>query len=128
MSRTPVSQRPARRGPTTAPALLAALVAILPLPSAATGNAGWTAPGLVTALVAGERGRILLRIDSDENPSGCREPAAFYLDEDRAPSQQVFDLARDALVHRLPVRAWVTGRCDLKGRSEILRLEARPGG
>lgn len=97
-------------------ALLLVLTVIAPKASA---EAGWTDEGTVQSLNPTGKGRFIVEIQLKDNPSGCRNPATFYRDYGRPGTTYMFDVMKEALIHKKRVKVYVTGRCDLHKYSEI---------
>jgi len=84
----------------------------------ALAGAGWTASGRILELQSNEFGRILLRLETSTNPSGCRDAQLFYR-EKSGGTQQMLELLLAAVRTGKPVSVHVSGLCHLKGYSEI---------
>lgn len=89
------------------------------LPMQAVAEAGWTQPGLVVELTPTRHKHFSFRLDIEDNPSGCRQPDRFYMDYAAAGAEFVYYTLLQASLQGKPIRAYVTGRCELKGYAEI---------
>lgn len=109
----------------TRPRLFYGLAALLflPLPSLA---AGWTDYAPVSELNPTTQGRFIVKINVSENPSGCRNKKIFYQDYSVSGHRQMFDTFLAAITSGKMVRVFVTGRCELKGYSEISGVSVIP--
>lgn len=88
--------------------------------------AGWTGYGEVKELNPTTSGRFLLRLAVSSNPSGCRDKQWFYRDYGGAATEYLFQTLLTALSSGKQVRVYVTGRCDLKGYSDISSVSIIP--
>jgi hypothetical protein len=93
-------------------------IALFGTAHAALAGAGWTASGRILELQGNEFGRILLRLETSANPSGCRDNQWFYR-EKSGGTEQMLELLLTALRSGKPVSVHVSGLCHLKGYSEI---------
>lgn len=99
--------------------LLICAIALLPLPTPARADAGWTEYVRVTELVASDRHYYRFRLALEDNPSGCRDESWFYRDFGGTGADKIFDTLLEAIKSNLRVRVYVTGICNLDGYSEI---------
>ena len=89
-------------------------------------DAGWTDYVPVRELTPTIHERFILRLEAAENPSGCRSKEYFYQDYEIRGSDKMFYALLEALTSGRKVRVYVTGRCDLKGYSEISSVTIVP--
>lgn len=82
-------------------------------------DAGWTGYGRIAELQPTTAGRFLVRLETDPNPSDCRNKSWFYRDYGDAGVELMFHALLGALTSNLQARVFITGRCDLNGYSEI---------
>ena len=94
--------------------------------SQAWAGAGWTGFGAVLALNPTTKGRFEVKVDLEENPSGCREKQWFYRDYTGTGSDHMFRAFLGAVTAGKRVRVYVTGRCDIEGYSEITEVTLVP--
>jgi hypothetical protein len=94
-------------------------VGLLSLTPPANAVSGWTDYANVAELTPTANGRFLFKLDVKDNPSGCRDKQVFYKDYYSIGSQQMYDLLLRALLNDMPVRVYVTGKCELNGYSEV---------
>lgn len=91
----------------------------------ALAEAGWTSFGRIEELSTDYLGRILVRIEVEENPSGCKDKTWFYRDLITG-SDFMFKLLVEAASRHTPVRLYVTGLCDLNRYSQISKVRIAP--
>ncbi len=89
------------------------------LPSQLLAEAGWTEAAQILSLEANLHGRILVELDVKDNPSGCKEKRLFFRESFGEGSANMYTLLLEAASNRQRVKLRVTGRCHLKGYSEI---------
>lgn len=109
--------------------ILAHLTFIIFLVSTSTStyaDAGWTNYVYVADLNPTIHERYLFRLKEVKNPSGCKNTDWFYQDFDATGSNKIFDVLLHALVYGKTVRVYVTGKCELKGYSEISSVSIVP--
>ena len=92
----------------------------------ASADAGWTDYVSVLELTPTIHERFIVRLAASENPSGCRSREYFYQDYKIRGSDKMFHALLEALTLGHKVRVHVTGRCDLKGYSEISSVTIVP--
>ena len=102
------------------------LVALLSVPMTAFAVAGWSDYVPVAELTPTIHGRFLVKLKVSENPSGCKNKEVFYRDYNIPGSEQMYDALLKAVTSGKKVRVYVTGRCDLKGYSEISSVAIVP--
>ena len=100
-----------------------AILLFLPLSLSA---AGWTDYAPVSELNPTTHGRFIVKINVSKNPSGCRNKNIFYQDYGISGYRQMFDTFLAAVTSGKMVRVFVTGRCELKGYSEISGVSIIP--
>lgn len=98
-------------------------LALVAVPAGA--GSGWSEAGRLAELQADDVGRLLFRLEVAGNPSGCREAQWFYRDPGAATAQMLEILLAGARTGR-PLRAWVTGSCNLRGHAEISAVSLAP--
>jgi len=98
--------------------LFVLIIALCAANDSVLAGAGWTASGRVIELQSNEFGRILLRLETSANPSGCRDPQWFYR-EKSGGTEQMLEVLLTAVRSGKPVSVHVSGLCHLKGYSEI---------
>jgi len=103
--------------------LFAVMTCMAPL---ARAEAGWTSQARVIELIPLGRLYYEVRLDVEDNPSGCREEDGFYVNYLAAGSDKMFDLFVDNIRNSLRLRVYVTGVCNLKGYAEISAVSASP--
>ena len=81
--------------------------------------AGWTDYATVSELRPTIHHRYIVKLNVSENPSGCRNKDTFYQDYIVPGSDQMFRTLLEAVTTGKQVRVFVTGKCELKGYSEI---------
>lgn len=106
-------------------AVLAALLIFASGSPPALAAAGWTSFGTIEELSTDYLGRILVRMEVEENPSGCKDKTWFYRDLITG-SDFMFKLLVEAAARGTPVRLYVTGLCDLNRYSEISKVGIAP--
>ena len=89
-------------------------------------RAGWIDRVEVVELIATNRHYYEIRLQTDGNPSNCREKQWFYVNYEARGADEMFDLFVDAVARRLKLRVYVTGVCNFSGYSEISSVSARP--
>ena len=99
--------------------LIPTLLYLILLSPPAWSVAGWTGTGLVVELNPTTSGRFLLKLDTNANPSGCKQKQWFYVDYTGTGADHMFRMLVAAATTNKPVRVYVTGSCDLNGYSEI---------
>ena len=101
---------------------------ILPLSvsTAAIAVSGWTDYGTVAELTPTIHGRYLVKLNASGNPSGCDDKTVYYQDYALPGSDRMFSALLEAVASGMQVRVYVTGRCDLKGYSEISSVTVVP--
>ncbi len=92
----------------------------------ALADAGWTDYVPVRELTPTIHERFIVRLAASENPSGCRSKEYFYQNYEIRGSDKMFHVLLEALASGHQVRVYVTGRCDLKGYSEISSVTIVP--
>ena len=102
------------------------LVVLLSVPMSAFAVAGWTDFVPVAELTPTIHGRFLVKLEDSKNPSGCKNKEVFYRDYNIPGSEQMYDALLRAVTSGNKVRVYVTGRCDLKGYSEISSVSIVP--
>lgn len=106
--------------------LLGVVMTLSASSAAADGEAGWTGSGRILELIPGQQGRFLFRLDTNANPSGCRNKQTYYVDYRGLGTELMFRTLLESQSRGSPVRAFVTGRCDLDGYSEADAVSAGP--
>lgn len=91
----------------------------------ASATAGWTGRGRISELQVSETGRVTLRLEVSENPSGCRDGSWFYREQGPGTSQMLDVLLTAADAGRT-VAVYVTGICHFKGYSEFSAVSLMP--
>ena len=97
-------------------ALLLALTLFTPESRA---EAGWTEPARILSLETNIFGRILVELDLNRNPSGCKQASLFYRETTGESSANMLQVLLEAASSRLPVKLRVSGSCHLKGYTEF---------
>ena len=92
---------------------------LLFMPMMAYAASGWTDYAWVAELTPTIHHRFLVKLEVDQNPSGCDNKVMFYQDYDAPGSEHMFRTLLEALLAGKKVRVRVTGRCALHGYSEI---------
>ena len=90
------------------------------------GVSGWTEATSVVTLQPTTQGRFLVRLDTDEKVSGCRERSWFFRDYSGPGAELMFTLLLEAAVESKKVQLFLTGRCDLDGYSEFSEARIFP--
>jgi hypothetical protein len=90
------------------------------------GVAGWSDYASVIELTPTDQQRYQFRIRLKENPGGCKNIDTFYQDYDQPGSDKVFNVLLQAVISDKKVRVYMTGRCELKGYSEISAVTIAP--
>lgn len=98
---------------------LACVGALLFTPVIASAVSGWTDYSNVNELIPTAHGRFNFKLSVTENPSGCKNKEMFFLDYSASGAEQMYDTLLQAVISGKKVRVYVTGRCELKGYSEI---------
>jgi hypothetical protein len=101
------------------------LIALASSSPPAIAAAGWTSYGTIEELSTDFVGRIVIRMEVEENPSDCKDKTWFYRDLITG-SEFMFRLLLEAASREIPVRLYVTGLCDLNRYSEISRVRIAP--
>jgi hypothetical protein len=105
--------------------IVAALIVLGSGSPPASAAAGWTSYGRIEELSTDYVGRILIRMEVEENPSDCKDKTWFYRDLITG-SEFMFRLLLEAASRDTPVRLYVTGLCDLNRYSEISKVRIAP--
>ncbi len=82
-------------------------------------GSGWTEAGHLHSLTATSQSRIVIHTNIPESSSNCRDKERYYLDYGRAGTRFIYELLLISLETGRPVQLYVTGLCELKGKSEI---------
>lgn len=90
------------------------------------GVSGWTETTRVITLQPTTQGRFLVRLDTDEKVSGCRERDWFFRDYTGLGAELMFEVLLEAAVRNQSVQLFLTGRCDLDGYSEFSEVRLTP--
>jgi|GEM_PF-6740006 len=85
----------------------------------AVADAGWTTKGDIHSLTATSFSRLVIHARFPDEISNCRDKERFYLDYGRPGTGFVHELLVAAVATGKPVQLRVTGKCELKGMSEI---------
>lgn len=96
------------------------------LASQAQAEAGWSDTARVLELTPTRQQHFYFKLDVESNPSGCRSDNAFYMQYDSPGGRLIYHTLLEALTRDKKVRAYVTGRCELKGYAEISSLTLVP--
>lgn len=99
--------------------LFAGLALLLGQSVALPGTSGWSDYTTVAELTPSSQQRYTVRLQLNDNPSGCRSKDTFYQDYTTPGAEQMFRTLLEAVVSGKPVRVYVTGRCELNGYAEI---------
>ena len=89
------------------------------LTGTAHAESGWTDFAAIDELRATARHYYVVRLDATKNPSGCPDGRWFFQDYGAAGSNKMFLTLLEAVKAGIPVRIYVTGRCNLDGYSEF---------
>ena len=98
--------------------ILAWFFAIFPVDAVQAG-AGWTDYASVAELNPTGLHYYLVRLEVNQNPSGCHNKSWFFQDYKAPGSQKMFWTLLEALKTGMRVRVYVTGKCHLNGYSEF---------
>jgi len=82
-------------------------------------DSGWTEYVPVEEVNPTARHYYTFQLPVSHNPSRCKNKTGFYQDYTALGADKMFHTLLEALVSRNRVRAYVTGRCNLDGYSEI---------
>lgn len=82
-------------------------------------ESGWTSSTLILEITATTAGKFIIHATPKKNPTDCKDRERFYLDYGLSGANKVYDLLLDATVSQLPVKLYITGRCELFGMSEL---------
>lgn len=82
-------------------------------------DAGWTAKGYIQSLTATSFSRLVIQASFPDAISDCRDKSRFYMDYGRPGTGFAHELLVAAVSTGKPVQLRVTGKCELKGMSEI---------
>jgi hypothetical protein len=89
-------------------------------------EAGWTDFVNAGELVPTSRNYYEVKLLVKENPSGCSDKHWFYQDYDSPGSDNMFKTLLEGIKSGIRVRVYVTGRCNIKGYSEISSVSIAP--
>lgn len=106
--------------------LLIGVVCLSLISIEAWADAGWTSYGVVTELNPTTSGRFIVKLDVASNPSDCKNKQLFYSDYTVTGADYMFRALLVAVTSGNKVRVYVTGKCDLKGYSEISSASVIP--
>ena len=95
------------------------IVGAILLIGSAHAQSGWTDFAAVDELRATARHYYLVRLDVNNNPSGCRDRQWFFQDYGVAGADKMFQTLLEAVKAGIKVRVYVTGRCNFDGYSEF---------
>lgn len=107
-------------------AAFAGLAILLIIPVNLLAVSGWSDYATVAELTPSSQHRYTVRLQSSDNPSGCRSKDTFYQDYAASGAEQMFSTLLEALVSGKRVRLFVTGRCELNGYAEISSVSILP--
>ena len=82
-------------------------------------ESGWTDYVSVDELIPTGKHYYLVRLEVNQNPSGCQDKRWFFQDYKTTGSNKMFLTLLEALKTGMRVRVYVTGRCNLAGYSEF---------
>jgi len=82
-------------------------------------ESGWTSSTQVLEITATTAGKFIIHAVPKDNPTDCKDKERFFLDYGLSGANKVYDLLLDATVLQLPVKLYITGRCELFGMSEL---------
>lgn len=102
-----------------------AVMSILSPFSQVLADADWTDYGAIEELNPTARHYYLVKLDMEDNPSGCDNKLWFYQDYSALGADQMFATLLESLKSKLKVRVYVSGRCNLQGYSEITSVSVR---
>ncbi|MFW2373147.1 MAG: hypothetical protein ACN4GM_08500 [Gammaproteobacteria bacterium] len=102
------------------------LAALTSIPMTALATSGWTDYVPVAELTPTSHGRFLVKLKAPENPSDCKNKDTFYHDYNAPGSEQIFRTLLEAISSGKKVRVYVSGKCELKGYSEITSVSIVP--
>jgi len=85
----------------------------------ARANPGWTDSNYLKEVEVTTAGKIIVKGDMKNNPSGCKDGESYYIDSSRKDSEKIYQLLLDSVTSGNPVKLYVTGVCELSGMSEI---------
>ena len=88
--------------------------------------AGWTDYAAVAELTPTIHHRYLVKLQTSDNPSGCKNKDTFYQDYDATGSEHMFDVLLQAVTAGKKVRIYVTGKCEINGYAEIPSVSIAP--
>ena len=97
----------------------ALLLALTLFASDSRAEAGWTEPARILSLETNIFGRILVELDLNRNPSGCKQASLFYRETTGESSANMLQVLLEAASSRLPVKLRASGSCHLKGYTEF---------
>jgi hypothetical protein len=97
----------------------ACIGALFLTPMAAFSASGWTDHAQIAELTPTIHGRYIVQLRVSDNPGGCRSKDTFYQDYGTPGSEKMYLALLEAVASDKRVRVYVTGKCGLKGYSEI---------
>ncbi len=98
---------------------------ILVYSMSAHAESGWTDFGKVIEMIPDSDFRYRVNINVKENPSGCRINDWFYQDYLSNGSDQMYTAILEALINERAIKVYVSGKCGIKGYSEITAVSIR---
>ncbi|GAA5214267.1 hypothetical protein ACFSJ3_04400 [Corallincola platygyrae] len=89
-------------------------------------EAGWLPAAQIKSLTVSHHGRYMVELDSSKTLKGCSQPNMYFIDFDALGAEQSYQMLLEASIAKRPVQLYITGRCALKGISEVssVRLPA----
>lgn len=99
---------------------------LLSTPLSAIADSGWTDYAAITELIPTSHHRYTVSLANTKNPGGCKNKQTFYQDYDASGANQMFGTLLQATATGNEVRVYVTGKCELKGYSEITSVGILP--
>ena len=82
-------------------------------------ESGWTSTTQVIEITATTAGKFIIHATPEKNPTDCKDKERFFLDYSLPGANKIYLLLLDAAVSQLPVKLYITGRCELFGMSEL---------
>lgn len=89
-------------------------------------EAGWSDTALLLELTPTRQQHFYFKLDVESNPSGCRSDNGFYMEYATPGGNLIYQTLLEALTRGKKVRAYVTGRCELKGYAEVSSITVLP--
>lgn len=99
--------------------ILPALLFYLLLSNPVHAAAGWTSATQVLEITATTAGKFIIHAAPKRNPTDCKDREKFFLDYGLPGADKIYKLLLDATVAGLPVKLYITGRCELFDMSEL---------